>query len=71
MSDEKINNTLPADGELEEVQIDQDHKRGPGWFLIVSYVVISAFCLYYLFTHWEWKSDYELQQQKVQSEVQD
>lgn len=47
---------------VEETIIEQDHKRGPGWFLLTSYVVISVFCVYYLFTNWNWQSDYDRQQ---------
>ncbi len=43
----------------DEETIPQDESQGPGWFLKLSYVVIVAFCLYYLFTYWNWKSDYE------------
>ncbi len=56
-------------GELEETVIEQDHKKGPGWFLLLSYIVISLFCIYYLFTRWDWKSDYDLDQEKVQTEI--
>lgn len=55
--------------EPEEVLIDQDHKRGPGWFLIAAYVVISLFCLYYLYTHWNWQSDYDRQQEEVNTRI--
>lgn len=55
--------------EPEEVLIDQDHKKGPGWFLITAYVVISAFCLYYLFTYWNWQSDYDKQQEEVNTRI--
>jgi hypothetical protein len=49
--------------------IPQDHHRGPGWFLKLSYVIIVIFCLYYLFTYWDWKSDYQLQQEEIQSSI--
>lgn len=53
----------------EETIIEQDHKRGPGKFLLLSYVVISVFCLYYLFTYWNWKSDYEIMQEEVKAQL--
>lgn len=40
----------------------QDEEQGPGWFLKISYLIITIFCLYYLFTNWNWQSDYELHQ---------
>jgi hypothetical protein len=49
--------------------IPQDETRGPGWFLKISYVVIVAFMLYYLFTNWTWKSNYEEQQEKIKMEL--
>ncbi len=54
-----------ADDEL----IQMNEERGPGWFLKISYVVVTIFCVYYLFTYWDWKSDYELQQQEIQSKI--
>lgn len=53
----------------DEAVIEQDHKRGPGWFLKLSYIVITLFCIYYLFAYWGWKSDYDLQQEKIQMEL--
>lgn len=55
--------------DVEEVLIDQNHERGPGWFLLATYVVVTAFCLFYLFTHWNWKSDYEEQQEQQRAGV--
>ncbi len=49
--------------------IPQDETRGPGWFLKISYVVIVAFMLYYLFTNWAWKSNYQEQQEKIKMEL--
>lgn len=48
----------------------QDEKRGPGWFLKLAYVVINAVCVYYLFTYWDWKSNYDLQQEQIQKQIQ-
>lgn len=61
MSDKKFHD----DDEL----IPQDHERGPGWFLKISYGVIVAFCVYYLFTYWDWKSSYDLQQEEIQKKI--
>lgn len=58
-----------SDKELEYTEIQQDHKRGPGWFLILSYVVIVAVCLLYYFRHIDWKSDYDKQQEKIELEI--
>ncbi|MDZ7291570.1 MAG: hypothetical protein ONB44_16570 [candidate division KSB1 bacterium] len=49
--------------------IPQNHERGPGWFLKISYVVIIAFCVYYLFTYWSWKSGYDKQQEQIKKEI--
>ena len=49
--------------------IPQDEERKPGWFLLLSYVVIVAFCIYYLVTYWDWKSDYDVQQEKIKTEM--
>lgn len=62
------NNGIP-ETIIEQDHIEQDHKRGPGLFLIISYVVIAAFCVYYLFTQWDWKSDYDLQQEEIRAEI--
>ena len=53
----------------EEELIQQDEKKGPGWFLTLSYIVISVFCVYYLFTFWDYKSDYDQKQEKIQIEL--
>ena len=60
---------IAANPEPEEVLIEQDHKKGPGWFLVTAYVVISLFCLYYLYHHWNWQSDYDRQQQEVRGRL--
>ena len=41
----------------EEEIIHQDEKKGPGWFLKITYIIILLFCLYYLFTFWDYKTD--------------
>ena len=64
MSDEK-KALLEEEYELPE----QDHEKGPGWFLILSYVVIVAFMVYYLFTYWDWQSDYDVQQKQLQEQI--
>lgn len=66
MTDVNGNTSAP---EVEEVLIDQDHEQGPGWFLLTSYAVIAAFCLYYLFTFWDWRSDYEEQQDQQRTGI--
>ena len=53
----------------EWVVIPQDENRGPGWFLIVSYVLITLSCLIYLFTHWNWRSDYEMEQARHDEQI--
>ncbi len=53
----------------EDQVIPQNHERGPGLFLKLSYLVIVAFCLYYCFANWAWKSDYDLQQEKIATEA--
>ena len=65
MEDSKTQALFEDENEL----IEQDEKKGPGWFLMLSYVVITVFMLYYLFTFWNYKSDYELQQEKIQMEI--
>ena len=49
----------PTHAAYDEETIPQNDVQGPGWFLKLSYVVIVIFCFYYLFTYWNWKSDYE------------
>jgi hypothetical protein len=61
-----MNTTTDVNDEI----ILQDEKRGPGWFLKLAYVVITAVCIYYLFTYWDWKSSYELQQEELQKQMQ-
>lgn len=54
----------------DEDFMEQNHERGPGWFLKIAYVVITLFCVYYLFTYWDWKSNYEEQQAQIQMRLQ-
>ncbi len=49
--------------------IKQNEKQGPGWFLKIAYAVITIFCVYYLFTYWDWKSNYDEQQQQIQTQI--
>jgi hypothetical protein len=50
-------------------EISQNNETGPGWFLKITYVVVTAFCLYYLFTYWNWQSNYEEQQAKIRTQL--
>jgi hypothetical protein len=50
--------------------IQQNETRGPGWFLKIAYVVITAVCVYYLFAYWNWKSSYDVQQEQIQKQLQ-
>ena len=67
MKDEttQTNDPFSDDGE-----ITQRHDTGPGWFLKIAYVVITASCLYYLFTYWNWQSNYQEQQAEIQKQIQ-
>jgi hypothetical protein len=58
-----------SNAELEYPEIQQDHKRGPGWFLISTYIVVSLFCIYYFFTYRNWQSNYDKQQAAQQAQV--
>lgn len=53
----------------DDEMIQQNHERGPGWFLKISYVVIVAFCAYYLFTYWNWQSSYDEQQAQIKKQM--
>ena len=55
--------------EYNDDPIPQNHERGPGWFLKIAYVVIALCCVYYLFANWNWKSNYQEQQEKIKSEL--
>ena len=60
---------MSAPTNVHDEIIVQDEKQGPGWFLKLAYVVITAVCIYYLFTYWDWKSSYELQQEELQKQM--
>ncbi len=53
----------------EDEVIPQNHERGPGWFLKISYIIVGLFCIYYLVTHWDWKSGYDEQQERIHTEL--
>ena len=53
---------------IDEV-IPQNHTRGPGWFLILSYIFIAIFCIYYFFTYIDWQSDYDKQQMEIKEQI--
>lgn len=53
----------------DDEMMHQDHERGPGWFLKISYIVIALFCIYYFFTYDDWKSNYEEQQEQIQQQI--
>lgn len=53
----------------DDEMIQQNHERGPGWFLKISYVAIVAFCAYYLFTYWNWQSSYDEQQTQIKKQI--
>jgi hypothetical protein len=53
----------------DDKTMQQNHERGPGWFLKISYAVIIIFCIYYLFTYWDWKSNYDVQQEQLQHQM--
>jgi len=55
--------------DYDDDPIPQNHERGPGWFLKIAYVVITLACVYYLFANWNWKSNYQEQQEKIKSEL--
>ena len=50
--------------------IQQNNETGPGWFLKITYVVVTAVCIYYLFTYWNWQSNYQEQQTQIQTKLQ-
>jgi hypothetical protein len=53
----------------DDEMIQQNEERGPGWFLKIAYAVIVAFCVYYLFTYWNWQSSYDEQQAQIQKQI--
>ena len=52
-----------------EIGIEQDEKKGPGWFLILSYIGITIFCVYYFFAYYNWKSSYEIEHEKIMKQI--
>jgi hypothetical protein len=58
-----------TDQELEFPEIQQDHKKGPGWFLILTYIVVAIVCVYYFVTHKDWKSNYDKQQDEIKTKI--
>jgi hypothetical protein len=58
-----------TDQELEYPEIQQDHKKGPGWFLILTYIVVAVFCVYYFVAHKDWKSNYDKQQEELKTKI--
>ncbi|MEN8222203.1 MAG: hypothetical protein ABFR36_02995 [Acidobacteriota bacterium] len=58
-----------TDQNLEYPEIEQDHKKGPGWFLMLTYVVVLAFMVYYFFTYKDWKSNYDEQQAEIHQKL--
>jgi hypothetical protein len=59
-----------ADKTVDDDLIEQNNERGPGWFLKITYIVVPLFMLYYLFTYWNWKSNYQIQQEQIQQQIQ-
>lgn len=59
-----------SDQATEDYGIKQDHEKGPGLFLKLSYVVIVIFCIYYLFAYFNWKSSYDLEMDRVNQQMQ-
>jgi hypothetical protein len=55
---------------VDDDLIVQNNERGPGWFLKITYIVVPLFMLYYLFTYWNWKSNYQLQQEELNQKIQ-
>ena len=58
-----------TDQELEYPEIEQDHKKGPGWFLILTYIVVTIFCIYYFIANLDWKSSYDKQQEEISAKL--
>ncbi len=53
----------------DEDFMEQNHERGPGWFLKITYGVVIAFCIYYGYTYWNWQSSYDEQQTEIQTRL--
>jgi len=54
---------------MEYPEIEQDHKKGPGWFLILSYIIIILSAILYFVFNKDWKSSYDLQQEEIQKKI--
>jgi hypothetical protein len=61
---------MTMESKTENEVIEQNHERGPGLFLKISYVVITLFCLYYAYAYWNWQSSYDLQQTEISHRLQ-
>jgi hypothetical protein len=69
MSNPMIPSDSELDGTIEEIQIEQDHQRGPGLFLKIAYICIAIFMVYYFFAHKDWKSDYEKHMETEEAQI--
>jgi hypothetical protein len=70
MTDQSAKNENKAmDNSDDNEIIPQDEHKGPGWFLRITYIAVTAFCLYYLFTYWNWKSSYDEQQAEINKKI--
>ncbi len=58
-----------TDNDMEFPEIKQDHKKGPGWFLILSYIIITIAAILYFFFNKDWKSSYDMQQKDIQQKI--
>lgn len=54
---------------MEFPEIEQDHEKGPGWFLILSYIIITLASILYFVFNKDWKSSYDLQQEEIQKKI--
>jgi hypothetical protein len=61
---------MKNDHDPENEVIEQNHERGPGLFLKISYVVITVFCIYYAYAYWNWQSSYDRQQTEISVRLQ-
>jgi hypothetical protein len=53
----------------DDGEIHQNHDTGPGWFLKITYIVVSLVCIYYAWTYWNWQSNYEEQQAVIRTQI--
>jgi hypothetical protein len=60
---------MTTDTYNDDGEILQNNDKGPGWFLKIAYVVITAFCIYYAVTYWNWQSSYQEQQSQIQQKI--